>query len=76
MARKTLVLAAMVALALLVSAAVSVEGRQYWPGDDVPTAKEFYKNGYKHSPAFLTPPRFPDSKTFSTVFGGNDPWDK
>ena len=75
MSRQTFVVAAMIALALLASAAV-VQGRHYERGDDIPTAKEFYDNGFRHSPGMLTPPKFFESKTFSTIFGTSYPWDK
>ena len=73
--RKTHLLAAVIATVLILTAEVT-QGRYYERGDDVPTAADFYNNGYRHSPAFLTPPKWHDSKTFSTIFGGNDPWDK
>ena len=73
--RKTRPFTPVFALVLLLTASVA-QGRHYERGDDVPTAADFYNNGYRHSPAFLTPPKWHDSKTFSTIFGGNDPWDK
>ena len=73
--RKTRVLAAMIATVLILTASVA-QGRTYERGDDVPSAEEFYNNGFRHSPAFLSPPKWHDSKTFSTIFSGNDPWDK
>ena len=73
--RKTRLLAAVIATVLILMAEVT-QGRYYERGDDVPTAEDFYGNGYRHTPGFLTPPKWHDSKTFSTIFGGNDPWDK
>ena len=76
MLKQTTLVAAITALALIASAATMPMPGTYSRGDVVPTAKDFYGNGFRHAPAFLTPPKWFDSKTFSTVFGGNDPWDK
>ena len=73
--KQTSLLAATIALVLIASAAM-VQGRYYERGDDVPSAADFYDNGYRHTPAFLTPPKFFESKTFSTLFGTSYPWDK
>ena len=52
MLKQTTLVAAITALALIASAATMPMPGTYSRGDVVPTAKDFYGNGFRHAPAF------------------------